>query len=139
MLVFLMCPLSLLEFFLQSLPVDEALQQLIGSFFAINAVFLLIDGVRNILSGLLRGMQDFKAAMCVGLIASWLVALPMSYVVAFVLHGGAIGLRLGFLSGFLLNVGLLLVRLSHKLNELSVINHSSPDHYPSESLISAGG
>ncbi|EKD45829.1 MAG: hypothetical protein ACD_69C00117G0002, partial [uncultured bacterium] len=94
---------------------DKELITLTSIFLAIAAVTLFIDGIRNLLSGALRGLHESQAPMRIGVICLWLVSLPCCYFVAFYLHGGPIGLRLGFMSGFILAVILLWLRLREKL------------------------
>ncbi len=83
-------------------------------FFAIATVVLFIDGVRNILSGALRGLHDSNSPMKIGVSCLWLISLPVCYLVGFVLHGGPVGLRIGFGSGFIVACILLYLRLRKK-------------------------
>ncbi len=83
-------------------------------FFAIAAVVLFIDGIRNILSGALRGLHDSSSPMKLGISCLWLISLPICYLVGFVLHGGPVGLRIGFGSGFIIACILLYLRLRKK-------------------------
>jgi multidrug resistance protein, MATE family len=97
-------------------PNNEHLIHLAISFFIISGITLFIDGIRNLLSGGLRGLHDSKAPMNVGIFCLWIISLPLSYLVAFHLNGGPIGLRLGFMSGFIIAAFLLWIRIKNKIN-----------------------
>lgn len=76
-------------------------------------LFQIPDGIQVVLSGVLRGLNETKAPMFLGLIAYWLVGLPIGYYFAFneglEARGLWIGLALGlfmmciFLIGFYFN------------------------------------
>lgn len=91
-------------------------------FFAIAGVVLFVDGIRNLISGALRGLHDSSSPMKIGIICLWLIALPMCCCVGFVFHGGPVGLRIGFSSGFLIAAVLLFRRIHKKLQSLSFEN-----------------
>lgn len=63
------------------------------------AVFQLPDGMQNISLGILRGMQQTRITMLYALVAYWLVNVPLSYFLAFVLDLGPGGLWGGFIGG----------------------------------------
>ncbi|KTC96137.1 MATE family efflux transporter [Legionella erythra] len=85
------------------------------AFFLLSAGFLVVDGLRNLLTCALRGFHDSRNPGRINLLSLWGVSLPLSAVAAFGLHGGPIGLRLGFLSGFIVAVMLLSHNLLQKL------------------------
>ena len=70
----------------------------------------LIDTVRNIVTGALRGFNDTRVAMFSGILACWFVAIPVGAFFAFYLKFGAPGLRVGFFAGILVAVGILIPR-----------------------------
>jgi multidrug resistance protein, MATE family len=49
--------------------------------------------------GLLRGLQDTKVPMVLATVSYWLIGIPMSYVLAFPLGLGGVGLWLGLVIG----------------------------------------
>lgn len=100
-------------------PLNHELVHLTIIFFAISGVFLLVDGVRNLLSGALRGLHDTKGSMKLGIICLWMISLPASYLVGFTLNGGPVGLRIGFMTGFIVAV-ILLWRQLHKSTNIKV-------------------
>ncbi|MBA2649378.1 MAG: MATE family efflux transporter [Legionella sp.] len=87
--------------------------------FAIASILILMDGLRNILSGALRGLQDSKTPMKIGVSCLWLVSLPISYLVAFVFNGGPVGLRAAFISGYAVAAMLLWIRVQKKIANLT--------------------
>jgi multidrug resistance protein, MATE family len=70
-------------------------------------VMQVFDGVQSVSLGALRGILDTQWPTSVSLIAYWLIALPMSYVLGFVLGLGAPGVWGGF--GFGLAVASVLL------------------------------
>jgi len=99
-------------FFSISEPENQLLKYYSLIFFAISFVTMYIDSIRNSLSAILRGMQDSKTPMNIGLICLWFLSLPCAYLLAYGLHLGTIGLQLGFISGFLVASLLLKFRMS---------------------------
>ncbi|WP_108650922.1 MATE family efflux transporter [Dongshaea marina] len=97
-------------------PGNAAVVSLAVLLFAVAAVAMLIDGMRNLLSGALRGLHDSKAPMWIGVFCLWGFSLPMAYLVAFRLHEGPVGLRIGFALGFVIATLLLVVRCWHRLS-----------------------
>ena len=65
------------------------------------AIFQLFDGVQVVITGTLRGLGDTRTAMIVTLIAHWLLGLPVSYVLCFVLGWGVWGLWVGLTLGLI--------------------------------------
>ncbi|HEX8031941.1 MAG TPA: MATE family efflux transporter [Vicinamibacterales bacterium] len=65
------------------------------------AVFQLFDGIQVVITGTLRGLGDTRTAMIVTLIAHWLLGLPVSYVLCFVLGWGVWGLWIGLTLGLI--------------------------------------
>lgn len=84
-------------------------------FLLITATILLFDGARNFFAGILRGLQDSKTPMIIGIFCLWCISVPLSYIAAFNIEGGPIGLRLGFLSGFIVASFILWARIQSKI------------------------
>ena len=114
-LVFIVCfvaiPTQLIDWYLDihhpthSLLVDYAVD-----FLFVAAVYLAFDGVRNILTSALRGLQDPKVPMKIGLGCLWLIGLPVAAFCGFILPGGAVWLRIGFTSGVIVGTIWLVIR-----------------------------
>jgi MATE family multidrug resistance protein len=91
---------------------------LIHAFFLFSAGFILIDGLKNLLSGILRGLQDTKAPSRINLLALWGFALPLAWFFGFILEKGPIGLRAGFICGVFAGVLWLIFYLVQKFKTL---------------------
>lgn len=73
----------------------------------ISIPILFIDAIRNLLTNVLRGMENSKFPMLIGIVGLWFVGIPACYVIGIVMHYGPIGLRLGFGSGFIVATAIL--------------------------------
>jgi len=114
---------KLAELYMGTTHIQPDFAHLIHVFFGLAALFLLLDGIRNLLSATLRGLHDSATSTRINLINLWLIALPLAAVTAFYFNGGPIGLRVGFLGGFLLAVILL---ASCVLKKTVLITQSTP-------------
>jgi len=83
-------------------------------FLYVGAIGRIFDGFRNVLSGSLRGLHDSKTPMYVGLVVSWLVALPLGIVLSFPLKMGPIGFAIAFTIALTIGAGILFVRFNRK-------------------------
>ncbi|MEO0905671.1 MAG: MATE family efflux transporter, partial [Pseudomonadota bacterium] len=81
-----------------------------ASLIIVAALFQLVDGLQVMALGLLRGVQDTTVPMVMATISYWVIGLPVSYVLAFTLGLGAIGLWLGLVIGLLIAAVLLMWR-----------------------------
>ena len=66
---------------------------------ALAALFQLVDGAQVIALGLLRGVQDTKVPMVLAGVSYWLIGMPTSYVLGFVLGWEGVGVWLGLVFG----------------------------------------
>ncbi len=76
----------------------------------IAGVFQIFDGLQVTWLGILRGLQDVKAPSVIAFISWILIALPISYVCAFVFNMNAVGIWTGYLAGLFLGSVLLQYR-----------------------------
>jgi len=81
---------------------------------AIAAFSQFFDGIRNISTGILRGFHDTKVPMLVGIMATWVIGIPISYLLAFVYHWGTVGVSMGFMFGVSIGAVILLRRFHKK-------------------------
>ncbi len=63
------------------------------------ALFQFFDAIQVIALGLLRGVQDTRVPMIMAGISYWLIGIPVSYLLAFPLGLGGIGLWFGLVVG----------------------------------------
>lgn len=82
--------------------------------------FQLSDGVQVVGLGVLRGISDVNVPTLLTLIAYWVVALPLSYVLAFPLGMDVQGIWIGLLAGLTVSAILLTYRFYNKLNRISL-------------------
>jgi MATE family multidrug resistance protein len=66
---------------------------------AVAALFQLADGMQVIALGLLRGIKDTQVPMWLAAVSYWLIGIPCSYVLAFPLGFGGVGLWFGLVVG----------------------------------------
>lgn len=66
---------------------------------AVAALFQLVDGLQVISLGLLRGVQDTRAPMIMAAISYWIVGIPCSYFLGFVMGLEGVGVWLGLVVG----------------------------------------
>ena len=76
----------------------------------IAALYIIFDGIRGVLTASLRGLQDSKIPMRVGIFCLWLIGIPCAYIAGFVLNGGPIALRFGFVAGVASAMVIMLIR-----------------------------
>jgi multidrug resistance protein, MATE family len=74
------------------------------------ALFLIMDAMQVIALGLLRGVQDTRVPMWLAAVSYWGIGIPCSYVLAFPLGLGGVGLWLGLVVGLLFAASLLMAR-----------------------------
>lgn len=109
--VFLFFPKTLASIFLNvNNPANAATLHLTILIFMIIAFSQLLDGLRNILIGILRGLFDTRVPMYISLLSIWVIGMPLSYLLAFPLHLGALGFVFGGALGMLGSTLLMLYR-----------------------------
>ena len=86
---------------------DLAIIQMVSTLILILVLYQFGDGVQIIYANALRGMGDVYAMALISFIGYFLIALPVSYICAFVLDLGLIGIWIGYPLGLTLG-GLLL-------------------------------
>lgn len=118
-LVFATMPIELATFYMDTDSVPPEFAALLRAFFVLAAAFLFLDGLRHLLSSILRGLHDTKKTTQINLVAMWFVSLLVSCLLVFVFQVGPVALRVGFLSGFVVAVVVLSLHLYKKLQHTS--------------------
>jgi len=104
--------------FLAGLFVDEAaIVSLAAHLLVIAGLFQLFDGTQAVCAGALRGFEDTRVPMLIGILAYWVVALPVSYVCAFRAGFGPPGVWFGFVTGLMVAAALLFTRILRQLRQ----------------------
>lgn len=102
---------------------EPALVPLAAHLLLIAGFFQILDGLQIVSSGALRGFEDVRVPMLIGIAAYWAVALPICYALAFHLGVGAPGVWIGFSAGLAVAAAALLLRLWFRLRAQ---DHSTP-------------
>ncbi len=77
------------------------------------ALFQLADGMQVMALGLLRGVQDTRVPLILAAVSYWMIGIPCSYVLAFPLGFGGVGLWFGLVIGLFCASGSLMWRFWH--------------------------
>jgi multidrug resistance protein, MATE family len=77
---------------------------------ALAALFQLFDAMQVMALGLLRGLKDTRVPLVLAAVSYWLVGIPCSYLFAFPLGHGPVGLWLGLVVGLACAGGALMIR-----------------------------
>lgn len=91
---------------------DQEVITVASSLLIVAAFFQLSDGVQVVALGALRGIRDVKIPTAITLIAYWIIGLPMSYVFAFKLNMGILGVWYGLFLGLTSAAVLLFLRFN---------------------------
>jgi MATE family multidrug resistance protein len=87
---------------------DPAVLSVGTSLLYLAAIFQLFDGIQGVITGTLRGIGDTRTPMLVNLAAHWLLGLPVSYTLCFVVGWGVWGLWVGLSLGLIVTGVILL-------------------------------
>lgn len=77
---------------------------------AVAALFQFFDAMQVMALGLLRGVQDTRAPMIMAALSYWAIGIPASYLIAFPLGLGGVGLWLGLVIGLVCASALMMTR-----------------------------
>ena len=89
---------------------DPEVIQMAAGLIIIAALFQLSDGIQVVGLGALRGLEDVKVPSLISLLAYWLLALPIGYLLGFVAGMGTTGIWTGLLIGLSIAAVLLFLR-----------------------------
>jgi len=94
---------------------DPSLQKLVKQatvFLSLVGVLILIDSVRIITMGALRGLKDTRFPLFISLLCFWCIAFPTTYLLAFKFKFGGVGIWWGAILGIFAAAILLLARFN---------------------------
>jgi MATE family multidrug resistance protein len=94
---------------------DAVVIALASALIPIAGVFQVFDGIQAVAAGVLRGIGDTHAPAVINVVGFWLIGLPVSWVLAFRMGGGAIGLWWGIVVGLAAVAIILLARVRVRL------------------------
>jgi len=86
---------------------DPAVLNVGASLLVLAAIFQLFDGIQGVITGTLRGLGDTRTPMLVNLAAHWLLGLPVSYILCFIVGWGVWGLWVGLSLGLIVTGAIL--------------------------------
>ena len=96
---------------------DPAVLAVGTSLLYLAAVFQLFDGIQGVITGTLRGLGDTRTPMLVNLAAHWLLGLPVSYTLCFIVGWGVWGLWIGLSLGLIVTGVVLLWAWTVKIRQ----------------------
>lgn len=98
--IFLTFPTPLVSLFIDpNEPARATILAVGAALLACAALFQMADSMQVMALGLLAGVQDTRVPMIYAAISYWLIGIPASYVLAFPMGFGAVGLWLGLVIG----------------------------------------
>jgi MATE family multidrug resistance protein len=89
-----------------------------ASLLAVAALFQVFDGLQTVSLGILRGFADVKAPMLISVFSYIVIGLSVSYLCAFPLRMGPVGIWYGFLAGLLVAGALLALRIRNRIRTI---------------------
>lgn len=116
MAAFLLAPGPMIRPFLD--PADPLRDQIIVTgtlLLACAALFQFADSMQVMALGLLAGVQDTRVPMALATVSYWVIGIPASYVLAFPLGLGGVGLWLGLVIGLACAAASLMARFWMRL------------------------
>ncbi|MBE7212074.1 MAG: hypothetical protein INR65_13720, partial [Gluconacetobacter diazotrophicus] len=93
---------------------DGATAALAAQLLAVAGVFQIFDGAQVAGMGALRGLTDVRGPTVIVFVSYWLVALPTSYGLGIIGHGGARAIWWGLALGLAVASAGLLARFLHR-------------------------
>jgi len=110
-ILFLTLPTAIVGLFVDlSKPEGAAILALGVTLLALAALFQLGDAMQVMALGLLRGLRDTQLPMVLAVVSYWGVGIPASYILAFGLGHGPVGVWLGLVVGLAFAASSMLVR-----------------------------
>jgi multidrug resistance protein, MATE family len=100
------------RFFLGSGAASEssATAEMVALLLVVGTTFFICDGLQTSAAGALRGLNDTRVPLMFAALSFWLIGFTASYVLAFPLQLGAVGVWIGFSCGLVVFAALLILR-----------------------------
>lgn len=99
---------------------DDKVVSVAAMLLIVAAIFQVFDGLQVVMLSTLRGMADVTRPMFIAFLAYLLLGIPTSYVFAFVLNVGPMGIWLGYLVGLGIAAIMFYLRFRRNLKLLGV-------------------
>ena len=96
---------------------DSEVIRIASGLLVIAAIFQIFDGLQVVMLSSLRGMADVKLPMYIAFFSYLLLGIPTSYVFAFLLNSGPLGIWYGYLIGLGTAGILFFLRFQHNLRK----------------------
>ena len=90
-------------------------------FLSIVAVLILVDCMRLVFLGALRGLKDTKFPVFVSVIGFWCIAFPLAYLFTFKLNFGGAGIWWGIVVGLFVAGIMLVVRFFRLIKKVDLV------------------
>lgn len=105
---------------------NPAVMTIAASLVIVAGFFQLSDGIQVVALGGLRGLSDVNVPTLITLFSYWVVALPLSYVLAFPFKMDAIGVWIGLLTGLTIAAVLLTWRFFRLVRRVKLLKAAVP-------------
>lgn len=89
-------------------------------FLILAGILIVIEAVRLIAMGALRGLKDTKFILFTSIIGFWLIAIPGAYLLAFKLNLGGIGIYTGMIIGMIATGAILIFRFNYIIKKIDL-------------------
>ena len=102
---------------------NEEVIQIAAGLLILASIFQIPDGVQVASAGALRGLQDVNIPTVITFVAYWIIALPLSYFLAFHKQLGASGIWIGLTIGLSITAIFMTYRFhKHSIRKLRKLN-----------------
>jgi multidrug resistance protein, MATE family len=105
---------------------NPPVMQIAAGLVIIAGFFQLSDGVQVVALGALRGLNDINVPTLITLVAYWVLALPLSYVLGFTFKMDVTGVWIALSAGLTFSAVFLTVRFYWLLKKLDMSNSTPP-------------
>lgn len=122
--IYWFAPALIVKFDLGSQNVPSGLVEMAIKMLMFCGIYQVLDCIRIVISGALRGMNDSQYPMWMAVISFWVVGLSAGYMCAFIFHWHETGLWIGLIIAAMVNILLQYYRIQNKI--IPEMNQTSP-------------